>query len=138
MFENEDIYKAAGIIIRNRKLLVERSKGKDTFISPGGSIEVGETPKQACVRELLEEFKIIVLEEDLEEFGEFSALAAGQEHRTVHMTVFLVKKWEGEPEPDNEVEEIAWVSSANERGLKIGSIFEHEVIPRLKSQNLID
>lgn len=63
-----DIHKAAGIIIRNRKLLVEKSKNKEFFISPGGSIEDGETPKQALVRDLKEEFQIDVDERDLRDF----------------------------------------------------------------------
>jgi 8-oxo-dGTP pyrophosphatase MutT (NUDIX family) len=134
----DDIYKAAGIIIRDRKLLVERSQGKTMFIAPGGSIEPGETPKQACVRELKEEFDIDVDESDLEPFGEFQAPAAEQEHRTVFMTVFTVKKFAGEPRPSSEVEEIAWISADNTQGLMIGSIFEHQVIPRLKEKGLID
>jgi hypothetical protein len=50
----------------------------------------------------------------------------------------MVRQWEGEPTPDHEVEEIRWVTSSLEPGRKTGSIFEHEVIPRLKAQNLID
>ncbi len=133
-----DIYKAAGIIIRDRKLLVERSKDKRFFIAPGGSIEPGETPEQALVRELMEEFTVSIVEQDLTEFGEFSAEAAGQEHRIVHMKVFVVAKFRGEPKPSSEVEEIAWVTSKNEHNLPLGSIFEHEVIPRLKKKDLID
>lgn len=133
-----DIYKSAGILIKDRKLLVERSKGKDFFIAPGGSVEEGETEKQALKRELLEEFKINVSEHDMQEFGEFHAQAAGQEHRLVHMHCFTVNKWFGEPEPDNEVEEIKWVTSNDLGNLKIGSIFEHDVIPRLLEENLID
>ncbi len=133
-----DIHKAAGIIIRDRKLLVERSKDKKFFIAPGGSIEPEETPKQALVRELKEEFKIDVSEQDLEEFGEFTGPAAGQEHRKLYMDTFMVKTWHGEPEADNEVEQIAWVNTANEQNLPIGSIFEHHVMPKLKEQGLID
>lgn len=133
-----DIHKVAGIIIRGRKLLVERSRGKQAFISPGGSIEAGETARQALVRELREEFDIDVNESDLEEFNTFNAPAAGQEHRIVHMQVFMVKKFDGEPRPSSEVEEIAWVTSANEQKLPLGSIFEHEVIPKLHKQGLID
>ncbi len=132
-----DIHKAAGIIIRDHKLLVERSKGKKFFISPGGSIEEGENAKQALVRELMEEFKITVTEADLDEFGTFYAEAAGQEGKTVQMDVFIVNHWEGEPEPDSEVEEIAWVDSSNKDNLPLGSIFEKEVIPRLKAKNKI-
>ena len=133
-----DIYKAAGIIIKNRKLLIEKSENKEFFIAPGGTIEEGETPEQALVRELWEEFEIKIKESDIEEFGHFDAKAAGQEDKIVHMNVFVVKKWEGEPSPHAEVREILLVTSDLPKDIKVGSIFEHEVIPRLKEQNLID
>jgi 8-oxo-dGTP diphosphatase len=133
-----DIHKAAGIIIKDRKLLVEKSKNKDFFVAPGGKVEEGEAVKSALTRELMEEFKLTVREDDLSEFGTFCAAAAGQENRQLCMEVFIVNKWEGEIIPDNEVEEIAWVSSNIPNGMQVGSIFEHEVIPKLKEQNLID
>lgn len=133
-----DIYKAAGILIKDRKLLVEKSNNKDFFIAPGGSIEKGETPEEALVRELKEEFDITVKSDDFEEFGHFHAHAAGQEENIVHMTVFIVKKWEGEPSPHAEVEKIMWLTSDVQKDIKVGSIFEHEVIPRLKAKDLID
>jgi 8-oxo-dGTP diphosphatase len=88
VIEKPDIHKAAGIIIKDRKLLVERSKNKQFFIAPGGSIEEGETAPEALVRELKEEFDIDVAEEDLEEFGTFYDQAAGQEHLTFREDVF--------------------------------------------------
>lgn len=133
-----DIYKAAGILIKDRKLLIEKSNDKEFFIAPGGSIEEGETPKEALVRELNEEFGITVKQEEFEEFGHFHAQAAGQKDRVVHMNVYIVKKWKGEPAPHAEVEKILWVTSDLPKDIKVGSIFEHEVIPLLKKQNLID
>jgi 8-oxo-dGTP diphosphatase len=133
-----DIYKAAGILIRDRKLLVERSTGKEFFIAPGGSIEAGETQTEALVRELMEEFQVTVAKADLEPFGEFDAVAAEQPGRIVHMAVFIVKQWQGEPTPDNEVEEILWLTSEIPAGIQVGSIFAHDVIPRLREQGLID
>jgi mutator protein MutT len=134
---NYQIYKAAGIIIRDKKLLVERSEGKEFFISPGGSIEKGETPQQALVRELEEEFDIDVKPEDFKVFGTFYADAAGQEHLKMRMDVFIVESWQGEPTPSSEVEEIAWITSKPPAGMKVGSIFEHDVIPKLKEKGLI-
>ena len=131
------IHKAAGILIRDRKLLVERSRGKEFFIAPGGSIEPGETPEQALVRELMEEFQITVRQDNLQLFGTFKAAAAGQENKIVEMTVFTVSVWAGEPTADNEVEEIRWITS-EPKDIKLGSIFEHEVIPRLRAADLID
>jgi len=133
-----DIYKAAGILIKDKKLLVEKSFNKDFYIAPGGSIEDGETGEQALVRELEEEFGIHTKESDFEWFDEFSARAAGNEDKAVHMKVWIVHDWQGEPAPNSEVELIAWVTSANQQGLKLGSIFEKDVIPKLKEMNLID
>lgn len=138
MSNGVDIYKAAGILIQDRRLLVGRSKGKMFFIAPGGQIETDETPEQTLVRELQEEFTITVKPKDLELFGTFLAAAAGQEGKIVEMKVYTVAAWHGEPTPDNEVEELRWVASANREHLPLGSIFEHEVIPRLKAADLID
>ena len=138
MDKNGDIYKAAGIIIKERRLLVEKDFDKEYFVSPGGKIEEGETPKQALIRELDEEFKIKVNEADLKEFGHYHAPASGQEERTVHMSVFLVNKYQGKISKGHKVEKIVWLTSIVSKDIKIGSIFEHEVIPELKSRNLID
>ena len=86
----------------------------------------------------MEEFMISVKEEHLEVFGTFFAQAAGNEDKLVQMDVFIVKELEGKPTPDNEVEEILWLSSNIPQGIKVGSIFEHEIIPKLKVAGLID
>ena len=133
-----DIYKAAGIIIRDKKLLVERSKGKDFFISPGGSIEAGETAKQALVRELKEEFDIDTKEEDFEVFDKTTAPAANSPEVNVIMETFMVHGYTGEPTPSSEVEELRWVTTADIGKLPMGSIFEHTIMPKLKEMGLID
>lgn len=135
--ETNIIHKSAGIIIKDRKLLVERSGGKEFFVSPGGKLEGDETAKQALVRELMEEFSIKTEEEGFQEFGTFTAKAVGSGKDLV-MDVFIVKSWEGEPTPSGEVEEIRWIESGNPEGLKLGSIFEYDVIPKLKEMELID
>lgn len=86
-----DIYKAAGLLIKDRKVLAERSFGKRVFVQPGGRIEPGETPEQAVVRELKEELGIDVDEADLKYLGSFSAQAANHPGQRVHMQTFIVK-----------------------------------------------
>jgi 8-oxo-dGTP diphosphatase len=135
---NRDIHKSAGIIIKNRKILVEKDIDKEFFISPGGKLEEGETSKQALVRELNEELKIVVEEKNLEKFGHFDAPASGQEERIVHMDVFVVKSFKGKIQKGHKVEKLLWINSNTPKKAKIGSIFEHEVIPRLKTLQLID
>lgn len=132
------MHKVGGILIRNRALLVTKSKNKEVFIAPGGKITRKETPTEALIRELAEELGISVLQEHLEIFGLFYAPAAGNEQQTLRMDVFFVKKWSGKLSPNNEVEQILWLTSHIPEEIKVGSIFEHEVIPRLKKENLID
>lgn len=136
--KTDDIYKASGIIIVDRKVLVEKSFGKEFFIHLGGKIEPGETSKQALIRELKEEISIEVTEDDLELFDQNSAPAANSPEVNVHMDVYLVKHWSGDITPASEVEEIRWITSDIPKDIKVGSIMEHETIPKLKQQNLID
>ena len=133
-----NIHKAGGIILKDRRLLVVRSERKEIFNTPGGKLEQGETPQVALIRELKEETKIDVDENNLEEFGTFYAQASGQEEKTIRMDVFIVKKWGGEITPDSEIEEVHWINSEDAEKISLGSIFHHEVIPRMKKQGLID
>ena len=133
-----DVHKAAGIIIVDRKILVERSKGEEHYKAPGGRIELGETAKQGLTRELREEFGIQINEEDLKEFWIFCHNAAGEGTKTLCMEVYMVNKWMGEITPNNEVEEIKWLTSQIPEDITVGSVIAEEVIPRLREKYLID
>jgi mutator protein MutT len=133
-----DVYKAGGILIQNRKLLVVKSENEEMYFAPGGKIEKNETPKQSLVRELKEELAVEVDENDLEEFGTFYGIPAGQVDKVIEMSVFLVKNWKGTVVASSEIEKILWINSDLPENIKIGSIFAHKVLPLLKNQNLID
>lgn len=132
------IHKAGGVFIKDRTFLIARSHGKTFFIAPGGKLEEGETAQEALVRELDEELQVTVRAEDLTEFGTFHAAAAGKEDTQIRMDVFIVEKWEGEITPSSEIEEVMWINSHLPEGIELGSIFQHDVLPRLKEKDLID
>lgn len=136
--KDHDIYKAAAVIIRDRRLLVTRTKGKDAFVAPGGKLEGGETPLQALQRELKEELQITIRPEDTEPLGTFYAQAAYAPDSRLRMDVHMIRHYQGELKPAAEVDEIAWITTANEQRLPLGSIFEHDVLPKLKAAGLID
>jgi len=134
----DDIYKSAGIIIQDHKLLFTRAEGMEFFIDPGGKIEKGETAEQALIRELKEELSIDAAESDLEFFGEYVAEAANHKGKTVHMKAFIVKKWQGEIKPSAEIEELRWLTSEIPGDIQVGSIFGGKVLPALHSKGLVD
>lgn len=141
MEQNYNFYKVGGILLKDRKLLVTRSKGKEFFIAPGGKVEEGEVAFDALKRELREELDIEIEEAHIQKFGTFYAPAAGNEQSILRMDVFIINEWYGDPKPSSEIEELAWILSQkdqNTEGMKIGSIFEHQVIPKLKEMDLID
>ena len=137
MTEQADIHKAGGVLIKDRHFLVTRAYGKDVFIAPGGKLEPGETAIAALIREMMEEVKVKISPADLKPIGTFHAIAAGNESKTLEMDVFLIRNSQGEPSPSSEIEEIMWVNTRT-TNIKLGSIFEHDVMPRLKAMNLID
>lgn len=137
MTEQADIHKAGGVLIKDRCFLVTRAYGKDVFVAPGGKLESGETAIAALIREMTEEVQVKISPTDLEPIGTFYARAAGNESQMLEMDVFLIKSSQGEPSPSSEIEEIMWVNTQT-TGIKLGSIFEHDVMPRLKAMDLID
>lgn len=132
-----DIHKAAGVIIQNKKMLALRTRGKETFVNPGGKLQGEETPKQALVRELQEELQIQVKEEDLVVYGTYYSQAAYDQEKSLQLDAFIVKAWSGELNPDNEIDEMQWIGSVLPDGMKIASIMEHDLLPKLKQDGLI-
>ncbi|MDS8762056.1 NUDIX domain-containing protein, partial [Streptococcus pneumoniae] len=55
----EDIKKvwqgSAGVVIDQDKILMVKSKASGKWSIPSGEIETGESPQQACIREVWEE-----------------------------------------------------------------------------------
>lgn len=56
--------RAVGILLNNQKqvlLMLRQKAGRAYATLPGGGIEPGETPAEACARELLEEVNLVVV-----------------------------------------------------------------------------
>jgi 8-oxo-dGTP pyrophosphatase MutT (NUDIX family) len=137
--EPHTIHKAAGLIVRDRKVLVSRNQDKVHFIQPGGKLEPGESSEQALIRELHEEQGVVIEPHDLTYLGTFHAIAAGHEHDGVQLTLdaYLVA-YDGPLQPDHEIAENRWIGTADAGSLHLASIMEHDILPLLKARNLID
>lgn len=102
------IDKLAWLEIKEMKILVARSKGKETFYIPGGKREHQETDAQALIREIQEELSVDLKEDTLKYYGTFSAQAHGHtEGITVQMTCYS-GQYIGTLMPAAEIEEMVW------------------------------
>lgn len=95
----EQVIAVAGVLKRgNFVLMASRPPGKihaGSWEFPGGKLESGETAEQALIRELYEEVGVRVVAQDCEAL---THIVQDYPHGQVHLDVFLVKGWEGEPQ----------------------------------------
>ena len=98
------IDKLAWIEIKDNRILLTKSFGKDKYYIPGGKREMGETDQQALIREIGEELSVTVDTSSLTFMGIFEAQAHSQpEGVMVRMTCYA-GKYVGELRASSEIE----------------------------------
>jgi len=95
------------ILIDDDTILLGRRTDNNLWGSPGGGVELGETPVEAVIREIKEETGLTASEFFLEAAGQTYSL---NEDQIWHSFIFVCSQFSGElvPQP-GEVEELKWV-----------------------------
>lgn len=97
------IDKLAFIFIKDKKVLVTQSKGKDVWYIPGGKREVGENDIQALKREVMEELNVTLIDESITYYGTFEAQAHGKPLGTIVRMTCYTAEFNGEMSVANEI-----------------------------------
>lgn len=106
----EFIDKLAYLHIKDHKVLVTLSKGKDKWYIPGGKREFDESNVQALIREINEELDVQLKPETVELFEVFDAQADRKPEGTyVRMTCYT-GNFDGQLKPSNEIDKIDFFS----------------------------
>jgi 5'-nucleotidase len=130
-----EINKLALLCIRDKKLLVARSKGNDTFYIPGGKREPGENDQQALIREIKEELLVDILPESIDYVETFRAQAHGKPAGVqVKMTCYQAE-FSQAVKPTSEIEEVLWIHYDD--NVKCSAV-TRIIMVWLKQQALID
>lgn len=104
-----EIDKLGWLCIKDKRLLVARSKGNDTYYIPGGKREAGESDQQALIREINEEVSLQLTPTTIQYAGTFKAQAHGKpEGHLVKVTCYY-SEFTGEIRANNEIEKLIWV-----------------------------
>jgi len=110
--------KIALVVIRDRKVLMARSKGKEHFYMPGGKRDEGESDVECLVRECREELGIKVDPKSAFLYGIYTAYSY-DDKPPAKLTMYQAN-FTGTPTPTSEIEEVGWISYAD-RKKAIGS-----------------
>lgn len=104
------IDKLAWLEIKDMKILVARSKGKETFYIPGGKREHQETDAEALIREIQEELSVRLNRDSLKYYGTFSAQAHGHAEGIIVQMTCYQGEYNGTLKAAAEIEEMAWLT----------------------------
>ncbi len=129
------IDKLALVHVRDRRVLVARSRGRAAWYLPGGKREAGESDAAALVREIAEELAVDLDLAGLVFVGDFEAQADGKPAGTFVRLRCYRGELVGEPKASAEIEAIAWIGS---EALDACSPAARIAIEALREQDVID
>ena len=130
------IDKLALVLVRDRKQLVARTKGKAAFFTPGGKREAGESDQDALVRECNEELTVTLTPSTIKPYGVFEAQAFGKPEGTMVRMTCYTADFEGTLTPSNEIEELRWIdSTCPHSDLSVTGVM---ILEDLKAKGLVD
>jgi 8-oxo-dGTP diphosphatase len=123
------VEKVSAIVIKDKRILLVKERGKDFFITPGGKREVGEENITTLQRELTEELNTMAINPVF--YCTFEGQAEGFFLRMFAYLCDLAS----EPIPCSEIDELAWYDTST--NVKVSKFFEKNVLPKLLADGLI-
>jgi 8-oxo-dGTP diphosphatase len=125
----------AWVCVRERRLLVVRTRGRDAWYLPGGKREAGESDAQALSREVREELGVLLDQASLLPCCVVEDVSHGLAVQVrVHMACYFADA-SGAPAPQAEIEALHWLAAA-EAGQCAPAA--RQVVLRLRADGLID
>jgi 8-oxo-dGTP pyrophosphatase MutT (NUDIX family) len=117
------IDKVAWVHVVDRRVLMTRSRGKDTYYLPGGKREPGESDEACLRREVREELSVELRPETLRKLGVWEAQAHGKPEGVKIVMPCYEAGYAGELRASAEIEEFVWLTHADrERTGPVGQL----------------
>lgn len=127
------------MFFKEGKLLIDKPRKRPTYQMIGGSVEDGETIKEAAIRECREELgdKAIFSEDKFKLVMDFNEIATSDQKTEIHFYVFEYEGLlGGELTTSEEIENFMWFGYDDETNI-LSNTLKNEVIPYCKKNNLI-
>ncbi len=128
---------SAAILHPNGDLLMVRKKGSAYFQLPGGKAAPEENQEETLIRELREELRFDVRENDLEFLGSHTAHAVNEVNTLVEGNIYVIRlKATQSFEAYEELVEVVWIKQDNWQSFKLAHLAAEFVVPRWLSGKL--
>ncbi len=127
------------MFFKNGRLLIDKPRKRPTFQMIGGSVEKGELPLQAAIRECVEELgsKAIFDSNNFEFIMEFIETATSDPNLKIHMYIFKYNGiLEGELTTSDEIESFMWFGAEDDMGI-LSNTLKNEILPYAIKKGLI-
>ena len=127
------------MFFKDGKLLIDKPRKRSTFQMIGGSIEEGELPLQAAIRECHEELgeNAVFDENNFEFVMDFEEIATSDQTTKIHFYVFKYNgELRGEITTSEEIEKFMWFGIDDDINL-LSNTLKNEVVPYCIKEGLI-
>jgi 8-oxo-dGTP pyrophosphatase MutT (NUDIX family) len=128
------IDKLAYIYLKDGKVLITLSKGKDVWYIPGGKREGNETDHEALVREVKEELAVDLVPDTIVHYGTFEAQAHGKPEGTIVRMTCHTADSTGTLTATSEIEKIDFFTYAQ---MGLTSPVDHLIFNDLHARGLL-
>lgn len=119
------------LFFKDKKLLIDKPRKRQTYQMIGGSVEENESIFDAAVRECREELgdKAIFDKNKIKFLMEFDEIATSDPNLKIHMNIFLYEgELEGELTISDEIENFMWFSRNDDINI-LSNTLKNEIIP---------
>lgn len=128
------------MFFKDRKLLIDKPRKRNTYQMIGGRVEEGEIPLDAAIRECHEELSdSCKFDESLFELVmDFDEIATSDGVTKIHFYVFKYNgELKDEPVTGDEIEKFLWYQTSDGNDI-LSNTLKNEVVPYAIENNYID
>lgn len=128
------------MFFKNKKLLIDKPRKRNTYQMIGGGVEEGETPLEAAIRECYEELgsHVFLDKSKFDLIMDFDEIATSDPTKKIHFYVF---QYNGElnevPVTSDEIEDFLWYDSSMGDEI-LSNTLKNEVVPYCLKKGKID
>lgn len=127
------------LFFKENKVLLVKPSRRPTYQTVGGKVEIGETIKEAAIRECHEELgnKAIFDETKFNFIMDFNEIASSDNKTEIHFHLFIYNgKLEGDLLESEEIEKFIWYETSMGESM-LSNTLKHKVIPYCIKNKLI-